>query len=242
MVQVKLLNATQDYIIIEYLTNGITISVKINNDAPVQDMIIKGYNEIKPHIDIECKRLGITDIDHTLPIIDDEIVSIEILGIENINFTEGQQAIEKHFRCRGITLYGKIVDLTEEAEFTPSNPIIISPSINQLFTITAKYNDLEVSKNFNVYYKSLAEIEIEKENSRINQENLKEQQFIENKNNELNIIKKQLDDSDYRPLKFIDESYTAEEYEPYRLERITLREKYNLIESCTTQEELDELI
>ena len=71
MVQVKLLNATQDYIIIEYLTNGITISVKINNDAPVQDMIIKGYNEIKPHIDIECKRLGITDIDHTLLIIDE---------------------------------------------------------------------------------------------------------------------------------------------------------------------------
>ena len=159
-----------------------------------------------------------------------------------INFTEGQQAIEKHFRCRGITLYGKIVDLTEEAEFTPSNPIIISPSITQPFTITAKYNDLEVSKNFNVYYKSLAEIEIEKENSRINQENLKEQQFIENKNNELNIIKKQLDDSDYRTLKFVDKSYTAEEYEPYRLERITLREKYNLIESCTTQEELDELI
>ena len=55
-------------------------------------------------------------------------------------------------------------------------------------------------------------------------------------------IKKQLDDSDYRTLKFIDKSYTTEEYEPYRLERITLREKYNLIESCTTQEELDELI
>lgn len=58
----------------------------------------------------------------------------------------------------------------------------------------------------------------------------------------LSSIKKQLAESDYRALKFIDGSYTATEYEPYRLDRIALRERYNLIEACTTKEELEVLL
>lgn len=55
-------------------------------------------------------------------------------------------------------------------------------------------------------------------------------------------IKVKLADSDYRALKFLDGSYTAAEYEPYRLERIALREKYNAIEKCTTKEKLLSLL
>ena len=55
-------------------------------------------------------------------------------------------------------------------------------------------------------------------------------------------IKAQLAESDYRALKFLDGSYTATAYEPYRLERIALREKYNLIELCGTKEGLEVLL
>jgi hypothetical protein len=55
------------------------------------------------------------------------------------------------------------------------------------------------------------------------------------KDTELAAIRQQLSGSDYKALKFVDGSLSAEEYEPYKQVRLTLRDKYNRIEAATSQ-------
>lgn len=174
MVQIIKVEATHDYVMLEFLTNGITISTRVydaDNLTP-QEIVEKGYLELKPHIQMECDRLEII-ANHELPVVEDKVISINLLGVENINFTEGQQPIEKTYRCAGHTLYGKTISIADIAEFTPDKDVIINPTESGEYTVTATYNGMISEKSYTITYKSLAEIEAENAERLVEEEKLK---------------------------------------------------------------------
>jgi hypothetical protein len=160
MVNIKKVEATKEYITIEFISNEITISTRVYNfeELTPQEIVEKAYNGLRPHIDIECDRLGINP-DHSLPEVEDEIINIVLLGIEDLWFEERQQPIEKTFRCTGNTRFGKAISLNDVALFSTGNPIIINPSSTENIEVTVTYQGLEDTKSFMVHYTSLAEIE-----------------------------------------------------------------------------------
>jgi hypothetical protein len=56
----------------------------------------------------------------------------------------------------------------------------------------------------------------------------------------------ELSSTDYKAIKYAEGLYTEEEYAPYKVQRQSVRDKYNakiaLIESCTSKEQLDLVI
>ena len=162
---VKINNATssKNGVVIEYETSGITISTLVRDadDLTPQEIVQKGFDEVKAHIEIECERVGI-DMDMELPVVEDEVVSIELLGVNDVHFTEGQTRREQPLRCAGKTMYGKTINLTAMSEFTPSNPLMIEPTESTSETVTVTYGNLISHRGFMVNYKTLAEIESER--------------------------------------------------------------------------------
>ena len=142
MVSVEKVELKGSKIILHFNTNGILISTMLDNDIDLstQETVKKAYEQIKTHIIEELNRLEILEQDHELATIEDELTFITIVGIEDIHFTEGQPEIQKSFRCVGYTKYGKYIDLTDLATFTPSREIIINPTENYIGTIRAEYN------------------------------------------------------------------------------------------------------
>ena len=53
---------------------------------------------------------------------------------------------------------------------------------------------------------------------------------IEKINYQIDILKEKLQETDYRLYKFIEGYYTAEEYEPYKIQRQTWRDEINRLE------------
>lgn len=158
MVQVTNVTAERDYVVVEFLTNGITISTRVYGHAELtpQQIVERGYAEVRPHIDIECYRQGIKP-DHALPKVEDELLGIRLLGIEHINFSEGQKPIEKRFRCAGDTRYGKVIDLTEIATFTPANPVILEPCESGERVQLVEHGGFRDERSYSVTYTSYAE-------------------------------------------------------------------------------------
>ena len=162
MVQITKVEAKHDYVVMEYSTNGITISTRVMEDQErtPQEILEKGYAQLKPHIQVECDRLGIV-ANHDLPIAVDEVVSIALVGIENVNFIEGQTPIQKSFRCAGTTLYGKTLDLSDVAIFTPSKDMSLEPTESGTMDILVTYEGLTDTRTMRIAYKSLADIQAE---------------------------------------------------------------------------------
>ena len=68
-----------------------------------------------------------------------------------------------------------------------------------------------------------------------------EELLADAKNTALANIKGQIAALDYKTLKYIDGDLTEAEYEPFKAQRVSLREKYNLVEAATTIEEVDSI-
>jgi hypothetical protein len=162
MVQITNIEATHDYVVVEYNSNGILISARVMEDKErtPQEIVEKGYAELRPHIQMECDRLGI-EADHELPQVEDKVLSISLVGVSDVQFTEGQTPIEKSYRCTGKTLYGKTVDLTDVAIFSPDKEMVLEPTKNDVLIVGVSYEDLLDSKSFSIFYKSQAEVEAE---------------------------------------------------------------------------------
>lgn len=231
MVQINKVEANHDYVMVEYITNGMTISTRVyhHDELTPQEIIAKGYEELKPHIQMECDRLGIV-ADHTLPTVTDEVLSIELLGVENLNFTEGQTPIEKSLRCKGNTLYGKAINLTDVATFLPPNPMVLTPSATETVTVNAYYNGLTATGEFTVYYKSLADIALEEEERKKQEAEMEKQRVIAEKKARMEAIKVELQQTDYKAIKYAEGCYTDAEYAPTKLMRDNLRSEYNELE------------
>jgi hypothetical protein len=163
MIKILNIEATHDFIVIEYLTNGIKISTRVygHDNLTPQEIVEKGYKELKPHIDMECERLGL-EIDSELEIVEDEVISINLLGVESINFIEGDTPIEKTFTCTGNTKFGKEIELTDLVTFTPSRTMIIKPIASNTQTIKVEFESLVDEKSFEIIYKSLVDVEVER--------------------------------------------------------------------------------
>lgn len=159
MVQITKVEATRDYVVLEFLTSGIAISTRVVGPAELspQQIVERGYADVRPHIDIECYRRGVKP-DHKLPVVDDQLTGIRLLGVETINFTEGQGPITKHFRCAGDTVYGKVVDLTDVATFTPKSPVILEPSASGERVQLVEYAGFRDERKYLIQYTSFAEI------------------------------------------------------------------------------------
>lgn len=186
MVQILDVIKKQDGIVVKFLSNGITINEKdknADNHTPTE-IVETVYQLLRDSITQECIRLGINDIDHKLPSVIDEVVRIELLGVNNINFTEGQQKIEQQLRCTGHTKFGKVIDLRNDAIFSlediingfniENNVLSIQPIENCTNKITVLYNGMTDEKSFSVTYTTLAEIE---EQNRIAQQKAEEERI-----------------------------------------------------------------
>ena len=232
MVQINKVEANHDYVMVEYETNGITISTRVyhHDELTPQEIIAKGYEELKPHIQMECDRLGIV-ADHTLPTVEDEVTSIELLGIETINFTEGQEPIEKIFRCAGRTLYGKSLNLTNEAIFNPQNPIVINPTSAETVVVTVTYENFSDTKSFEVTYKSKAEIELEAEEAKKRAEEEEKRRICEEKKTRMSAIKVELSEMDYKTIKYVEGELTEDEFIIHKANKLALRNEYNTLET-----------
>jgi hypothetical protein len=163
MVQITSVQPGEKGVAIEYLTNGITIStlVKDTDSLTPQEIAEKGYDELRPYIDMELNRLRKSG-DHTLPEAQDEIIRIELLGVMDLEFTEGQQPIDVRLRCTGHTKYGKAVDLRNEAAFSlvdlvlgitvSGNRLTVAPQNSCATIVYAKYGSYTAQKEFSVRY------------------------------------------------------------------------------------------
>lgn len=241
MVQITKVESNHDYVMVEFLTNGIAISTRVygHDELTPQEIVAKGYDELKPHIQMECDRLGI-EADHELQIVGDKVLSIEILGVEDVYFSYGMPMLEKPLRCVGRTLYGKSLNLTDETEFTPSNPINILPTESTRVTVTAICRDLSDTKEFQVNYKSLADIQKEQEEAEKRAAEEEARRALEAKKARMEEIKSQLSDSDYKAIKYAEGCYTDAEYAPTKLYRDALRAEYNTLEQEVTPNAVEE--
>lgn len=231
MVKINKVEANHDYVMVEYISNGITISTRVygHDELTPQEIIEKGYEELKPHIQMECDRLGIV-ADHTLPTVTDEVLSIELLGVETINFTEGQTPIEKSLRCKGNTLYGKAINLTDVATFVPPNPMVLTPSATETVTVNAYHNGLNATGEFTVYYKSLADIALEEEERKKQEAEMEKQRVIAEKKARMEAIKVELDSYDYKVFKYVEGALSEEEFAIVKETKANLRAEYNALE------------
>lgn len=231
MVQINKVEANHDYVMVEYISNGITISTRVygHDELTPQEIIAKGYEELKPHIQMECDRLGI-EADHTLPSVTDEVISIEILGIEDINYTEGNPSVEKTFRCAGRTLYGKAQNLTTGVKYNPAKTLSITPTQSETLTYSATYKGLTSEKSFQVYFKSLADVEAERIENEKRQQEEEKQRIIAEKRARMVAIQAELDAKDYKTIKYVEGALTEEEFQLHKAEKIALRTEYDTLE------------
>ncbi|MBR0596975.1 hypothetical protein [Sinanaerobacter chloroacetimidivorans] len=169
-VQITKVIPIQNGLHIYFISNEIPIDWEIKNtdNLPPQEIVEKCYGEIRNAIDTDCRRRGITP-NHALPIVKDEIISIELLGISDYQFTEGQQPIEQQLRCVGRTLFNKFIDVKSETVFIPEvgieglsiegHVMTLNPTCSCGITLIALYKDLRSIKSFSITYTSQAEID-----------------------------------------------------------------------------------
>lgn len=243
MVKITKVESNRDYVMVEFLTSGITISTRVyqHDKLTPQEIAESAYNEIKPHIQQECDRTGV-EADHLFPIVTDEVVRVEILGAENINYTEGSPNVEKTFRCVGHTLFGKSVNITDDVAWTPGRTLDYAPTSNETKLIGVSYNGLTCEKSFDVYFRSLADVEAERLAEKEQQEETEKQKVISEKLARMEEIKWELARTDYKAIKFIEGFYTAEQYDPIRLARQVLRDEYNSIEAELVESTVSEMV
>jgi len=157
---IKNVTPTPQGVIVEYLTSGIDISTLVTDDLSPQEIVQKGFDDLKPCLLAECERLDI-ELDEEIPTVTDEVISIDILGVNDYTFIEGQTPIEQPLRCVGKTKFNKTLNLTTMAKFEPSNPLIINPTETSTNEIKCVYGDKTAIKGYTVTYKTKAEVEAE---------------------------------------------------------------------------------
>ena len=192
MVNVNKVHTQDGGVFVEYETSGITISTIVKGDLPEQEILQKGFDELYPLLKEDCDQRGV-ELDTELPKFESYFTSIEILGVNDVTFTEGQTPIEMKLRCVGTTNFGKKLNLTPLATFS-KNPVLIDTKTSYTDTIEAKYDGLSDFKQFNVKYISLAEIEAENERIRLEEEKRL-------KREEIDRLKTEITDTDYKIIK-----------------------------------------
>lgn len=116
-----------------------------------------------------------------------------------------------------------IVRLFKDEQSTEANGMAqITADVVELEMVYYDDLQLEVESNFEKYF----EIGAQKE-------------LAEAKTKKLAVIKTELAESDYKCFKHADGAISDTEYENTRLERETLRAKFNAIQSCTTLAEVE---
>jgi hypothetical protein len=163
MVGVTKVKAHDRCVDVGFLTCGIPISTRVCNADTLtpQQIVEKAYASIKPLVVRECLRQGIPQ-DHVLPQVSDEIERIELLGVNDVNFVEGQQPIKQPLRCTGHTRFGKVVDLRDRAVFMlesagggaviSGNMMLISPAGSATVAVSAAYGGMTSVKSFRINY------------------------------------------------------------------------------------------
>lgn len=183
---------------VEYQIDGLsdpisTIVPKAENLTPYE-IAHNGLDILMPHLDIEFSRLGIIP-DYTMEEIYDKVSTIEILGISNMNFSEGQPYIDQPLRCTGHTKFAQVVDLRDLAEFSlleakngisiNGNIIRINPTNSCTVTVVAEYDGVTDQRSFDISYSTLADIE---ERNRIAREQAEKQRLADLENTRSNKI------------------------------------------------------
>lgn len=172
MVEIKDIHANGGNINLTYLTNGLTVPwlVKNTENMTPQEIIELGYKDIKPHVTQDCEARGVKNPDHKLPLVEDSILRIELLGITSYNMIEGQQEIKHELRCAAHTLFGKVIDIKNNTNYTitevsgitiDGNILTINPKTNCNIEVTANYENFINKDGFSVSYKTQKEIDEE---------------------------------------------------------------------------------
>ena len=198
-------------VIVEYLTSGIDISTLVTDDLTPQEIVAKGFNDLKPILLAECERLGIT-LDEEIPTVTDEVISIDILGVNDYTYIEGQTPIEQPLRCVGKTKFNKTLNLTAMAKFEPSNPLIINPTETSTNEIKCVYGEFTTSKSYTITYKTKAEVEAEQKAEEERRKQMENAQETERLLKDLDEIDKQ----SIRPLRAIADN-TATQFDKDKL-------------------------
>lgn len=216
MVKINRVQNNNGIVEIEYISNGIIICSNIEGDGKTPQQIAEeGYADVTPYIDQVCKEHGIVP-DHTFPVVENEAISIELVGVEDVNYVETQSPIEKYFSCKESTAYGKENDITDLAEFN-INPYIDTPTESKVVEIFVNYKGLSDTKSFNVTYKSYAEYIKTKRIGEI-------QARIE-------IIRKELSEDDWKTIKYTEGELSEDDWVLHKTYRANLRLEYNSLEN-----------
>ena len=247
MVEILNVILDNDGVIVEFLSNNIKISEKdfeATNHTP-EEIISEIYNnKLKEHITQECIARGIDNPDHELPSVIDEVVNIELFSVNNYTFFEGNQAIEQPLRCTGYTKFGKVVDLRNKTTFVideiieglsvNDNIFFICPISTCQGHITATYKGMTSVKSFDITYVSKAEID-ERNNQSLQEIEIQKKIIRKNEiQNEIEILKNRLTETDYMVIKCYEYQLASMEL-PYNISELhanrqTIRDSINSLE------------
>jgi hypothetical protein len=165
-----------EYILLEYTKDDLVFDTRVYDyfSLNAQEIVQKGFEHVKPlfenayyHqmivLETEEERESYV-FDFELQQVNDELVSIDIVTVNDILFVEGYDPIVINLECIGITKFGQLVDFTDDAVFYPSKQIVVNTDRTYTQEISAEVEGFKKAiKTFEVRFRSLEDIERERQ-------------------------------------------------------------------------------
>jgi hypothetical protein len=190
MISITKVEKIEEYILLEYTKDNLVFDTRVYDflNLTAQEIVEKGFKHVKPlfenayyneMIALETEEERESYIfDFELQQVNDEIIDFDIVTVNDILFTEGDNPITIHLECIGITKFGQLVDFTDDAVFYPSKQIVINTNRTYIQEISAEVEGFKkATKSFTITYRSLEDIERDRQLS--NQELQRKIQHLE---------------------------------------------------------------
>jgi hypothetical protein len=172
MILITHVEKIEEYILLEYTKDNLIFDTRVYDyfSLTAQEIAQKGFEHVKPlfenayyheMISLETDEERESYIfDFELQQINDEIVSIDIVTVNDILFTEGDNPIVINLECIGITKFGQLIDFTDDAIFYPSKQIVVNTDRTYTQEISAEVEGFKkATKTFEVRFRSLDDVE-----------------------------------------------------------------------------------
>jgi hypothetical protein len=172
MILITHVEKIEEYILLEYTKDDLVFDTRVYNyfSLTAQEIVQKGFEHVKPlfenayyheMISLETDEEKESYIfDFELQQINDEIVSIDIVTVNDILFTERDNPIVINLECIGITKFGQLIDFTDDAIFYPSKQIVVNTDRTYTQEISAEVEGFKkATKTFEVRFRSLDDVE-----------------------------------------------------------------------------------
>jgi hypothetical protein len=190
MISITHVEKIEEYILLEYTKDNLVFDTRVYNyfSLTAQEIVKKGFEHVKPlfenayyheMIALETEEERESYIfDFELQQVNDEIIDFDIVTVNNILFTEGDNPIVINLECIGITKFGQLIDFTDDAVFYPSKQIVVNTDRTYTQEISAEVEGFKkATKSFTITYRSLEDIERDRQLS--NQELQRKIQHLE---------------------------------------------------------------